>query len=248
MITDYNTYEPARRERLLLEGIGYGCIAAIVYLFYRSLLIAGLCGLLARRCLPFYQKHMVQKRQLQLHRQFGDLLISLSASIAAGRQMEEALSEACDNLSLLYEPDALIMRELHFMKRSIRENRETDRSLLSDFAVRSGSEDIRSFVQVYLTCRGSGGDLQQIIAHSAELLAEKMKISEQIRVITAQKKLEGRMICLMPAAMLLALNLLSPSYISVLYSGLAGRLIMTLCLGGALAGLVLMEKITDVAV
>ena len=187
-------------------------------------------------------------RQMELDRQFRDLLTSLSASIAAGRQMEEALAEACDNLSLLYEPDALIMKELRYMKRSIRENRETDRSLLSDFAARAGSEDIRSFVQVYLTCRGTGGDLQQIITHSSEILSEKMKISEQIHVITAQKKLEGRLICLMPAAMLLALNLLSPAYISVLYAGIAGRLIMTLCLGGAAAGIVLMEKMTDVEV
>ena len=248
MITDYNTYEMTRRERLLFEGAGFGCIAMIIFLFYRSLILAVLSGALIRRLQPLYEKHMIKKRQMELNRQFRDLLTSLSASIAAGRQMEEALTEAYENLSLLYEPDALIMNELRYMKRSIRENRETDRSLLSDFAARAGSEDIRSFVQVYLTCRGTGGDLQQIITHSSEILSEKMKISEQIHVITAQKKLEGRLICLMPAAMLLALNLLSPAYISVLYSGIAGRLIMTLCLGGAITGIILMEKMTDVEV
>ncbi|MBQ9060776.1 MAG: type II secretion system F family protein [Firmicutes bacterium] len=248
MITDYSTYELSRPERIRFEGIGYGCIAIIVYLFYRSLILAALCGFLIRRCQPFYQKHMIQKRQAELNRQFRDLLTSLSASIAAGRQMEEALVEASENLSLLYGPDTLIMKELRYMKRSILENRETDRSLLSDFALRAGSEDIRSFVQVYLTCRSTGGDLQQIITHSSEILAEKMKISEQILVITSQKKMEGRMICVMPAAMLLALNLLSPAYISVLYTGIAGRLIMTLCLGGMIAGLILMERMTDVSV
>ncbi len=248
MIKDYSSYELSRRERIRFEGIGYGCIAMIAFLFYRSLILAALSGLLIRRFLPLYEKHLARKRQAELNRQFRDLLTSLSASIAAGRQMEEALVEAGENLALLYEPDALIMTELRSMKRSIRENRETDRSLLSDFALRSGSEDIRGFVQVYLTCRSTGGDLQQIIAHSSEILGEKMKISEQIRVITAQKKLEGRLICAMPAVMLLALNLLSPSYIGVLYAGIPGRLIMTLCLGGAAAGLALMERMTDVAV
>ena len=101
MITDYNTYEMTRREQLLFEGIGFGCIAMIVFLFYRSLILAVLSGALIRRLQPLYEKHMVKKRQMELDRQFRDLLTSLSASIAAGRQMEEALAEACDNLSLL---------------------------------------------------------------------------------------------------------------------------------------------------
>ena len=75
-----------------------------------------------------------------------------------------------------------------------------------------------------------------------------MKISEQIHAITAQRKFEGRLICLMPVVMLLALNLLSRTYIDVLYSCLAGRLIMTLCLAGIAAGAVLMERISDVRV
>jgi len=245
---DYQNYTLSRQERLLFEVAGYLFIAVIIYLFYRSLILAGLCGLLILRCQPLYEKHLAQKRLRELNQQFQDLLRSLSASITAGRQMEEALVEACGNLSLMYEADTPIMTELRYMKKSILENHESDRTLLADFARRAGSEDIVSFVQVYLTCRSTGGDLERIISHTSEIITEKMKINEQINTITAQKKLEGRLISLMPAVMLLALNLLSPAYIGPLYSTLPGRLIMTFCLGAVAFGVILMEKMSDVEI
>ena len=247
-IPDYGSYTLAPRERLLFNTLGYVFLAVFVFLFYHSLLLAGITGFAIRKCQPLYEKHLARKRQEELNLQFQDLLRSLSASITAGRQMSEALVEAWDNLALMYEPDAPIMTELHFMKKSIQENHESDRILLADFARRSGSEDILSFVQVYLTCRSTGGDLERVISHTSEIIADKMKINDQIRAITAQKKLEGRLISLMPAVMLLALNLLSPSYISILYSCLAGRLIMTFCLGAIVCGIVLMEKMSSVEI
>lgn len=248
LIEDYRIYTLSRREQLTFECAGYAFIAVIVFLFYRSILLALAAGFLIIKCKPLYARHLAQKRLQELNLQFRDLLDSLSASVTAGRQMEEALVEACGNLSQMYEADAPIMRELLSMRKSIVENHESDRLLLDSFARRTGSEDICSFVQVYLTCRSTGGDLERIIAHTAEIITDKMKINEQINAITSQKKIEGRLISLMPAVMLLALNLLSPAYIGILYTCIAGRLLMTFCLGTAVAGVWLMERLSEVKV
>ena len=246
--SDYGEYTPSAKERLLFCTAGGCFLAGTFYLFYRSLLISLAAGLFGRAVLPLYEAYMAEKRRRELNAQFRDLLGSLSSSIAAGRQMENALLEAVSTLSAIYPEDAPIMRELRHMERGICENHESDRDLLSNLAVRSRSEDIISFVQVYLTCRNTGGDLGKVISHTSQILSDKMEISEQIHAITAQRKFEGRLICLMPVVMLLALNLLSRTYIDVLYSCLAGRLIMTLCLAGIAAGAVLMERISDVRV
>lgn len=245
MISDYNEYELSGQERILFLSAGYACLFIVVFLFFRSIVISACAGLLIRFALPRWSHVLAQRRRSRLEQQFKDMLYSLSASVAAGRQMEEALIEADENLSSVYPEDAPILQELHHMKRSILDNNESDRVLLSDLARRSGSEDINSFVQVYLTCRNMGGDLERIIIHTAQIMTDKMEIKEQIAVLTAQKKLEGRIISAMPFAMLLALNLVSPSYISVLYTTLSGRLIMLLCLAGTAAGMWMMEKLTD---
>ena len=184
----------------------------------------------------------------KLDMQFKDLLYSASASIASGRQMAEALIEAHDNLSVMYGRDEPIIIELTHMKRSIEENNESDRILLADFAERSKNEDINNFVQVYITCRNMGGDLEKVIARTSDILTDKMNIEREIKMITAQKKLEGRLIALMPLAMLLILNLLSPSYITPLYSSFIGRIIMTGCLGALCWGVWMMEKISTVEI
>lgn len=246
MIADYREYELTGKQKLLFCGAGYGIIAGVVWLFFHSILLSLTAGFLVWRFLPFCRRHLADKRRRELLRQFRDMLYSLSSSVAAGRQMEEAILEAEENLSFLYGEETPLMTELRFMARGIRENNENDRALLTDFARRSGCEDINSFVQVYLTCRTMGGDLSRIIAHTSEVMAERMEIEEQIAVLTAQKKLEGRIISLMPLAMLLMLNLLSSSYIDVLYTTLAGRLIMLVCLGGIALGAFWMEKLTDV--
>lgn len=93
-----------------------------------------------------------------------------------------------------------------------------------------------------------GGDLEKIILRTSEILTDKMNIDREIKAITAQKKLEGRLIALMPVIMLLILNILSPSYMAPLYEGLMGRLIMTACIAITFWGIWLMEKISKVEI
>lgn len=248
MIKDYSVYEMGDRERVLFFGAGYLAAAGMVFLFYHSLILSALSGFLVVKLRPYYENYRARQRIQRLNVQFKDMLYSLSSSIAAGRQMPEALIEAADGLAIMYGPSEPIMMELNHMKRCIIENNESDRELLADFAQRSCCEDINNFVQVYIICRNMGGDLEKIIARTSSILTDKMNIEREIKSITAQKKFEGRLIALMPVAMLLILNLLSPSYIVPLYSGLPGRLIMTGCLGAGLWGLLMMERISNVEI
>lgn len=248
MIRDYSIYEMNTKEKSIFYMLGYIAAALLFYLFYHNPFLSLLGGFSVIKLRPYYENYMVSARMKKLDIQFKDLLYSLSASIASGRYMAEAILEAYDNLSVMYQEDELIMIELAHMSRSITENNESDSVLLSDFAERSRNEDITNFVQVYLTCRSMGGDLERVISRTSDILTEKMNIKREIKAITAQKKLEGRLIAMMPLAMLLILNLLSPSYIAPLYSGISGRLIMTGCLGISVWGVIMMEKISTVEI
>ena len=67
IIRDYADYELSRREQLQFEAAGYFFIACIVFLFYHSLPLALLSGLLIRRALPLYRKALAEKRLQKLH-------------------------------------------------------------------------------------------------------------------------------------------------------------------------------------
>lgn len=248
MIRDYSVYELSLKEKLFFFCAGYAVIAAAVYLFYNSAALSLASGILVVKLIPYLKRRMAARRMDVLKEQFKDMLYSLSASVASGRQMGEALIEAEEDLSSMYDKDDLIMRELRHMKVSMIQNKESDKALLKDFAARSKNDDINDFVNVYVICRSMGGDLEKIISHTTEILTDKMSIEREIRAITAQKKTEGRIISAMPFLMLLMLNIFSYSYIEPLYTTLAGRLLMTAALAAAAFGIYLMEKISDVRI
>ena len=163
MIYDYSKYEMSHTEEVVFYSVGYCCVALIVFLFYHSLILSVISGALVRFIRPFYEQFKVRRRMQELEMEFKDMLYCISASVAAGRQMQEALVESVDNMSVMYDADKPIMAELLYMRRCILENNESDKVLLEDFARRSKSEDINNFVQVYTTCRNMGGDLEKII-------------------------------------------------------------------------------------
>lgn len=248
MIRDYSIYDFSEKEKMIFYIGGYFGIASVVYLFYHSVVLSLLSGVLIKFAVPYFRKRLAEKRMNKLNLQFKDLLYSLSASVASGRQMEEAIIEAEENLASMYKEEELIMRELRHMRISILENKESDKLLLKDFAFRSKSEDISNFVQVYVTCRDMGGNLEKIIGHTTEILTDKINIEREIKAVTSQKKMEGRIISSMPLIMLLFLNVFSQSYIEPLYCTLAGRIIMTGALAAMVYGVYLMERISDIRI
>lgn len=248
MIRDYSVYELSRKEQLFFYSVGYICIFTVVYLFYRSMILSVLSGILVHWGMPYVKERMAVRRMNILNVQFKDMLYSLSASVASGRQMEEALIVAEEDLALMYGEDQPIMKELRHMRVSMIQNKESDKVLLKDFAFRSKSEDINNFVQVYVACRNMGGNLEKIIGHTTEILTDKMNIDREIKAITSQKKVEGRIISLIPLIMLLILNLFSYSYIAPLYTSITGRMIMTAALAVIFYGVYLMEKISEIEV
>ncbi len=67
-------------------------------------------------------------------------------------------------------------------------------------------------------------------------------------MLTAQKQLEGRIISAMPLLVIMGLNVFAPDYLTVLYTTLAGRLIMTAALGGILAAFLISQKLLDISI
>jgi len=248
MNVDYGTYELSNKERRNFFAIGYISAFSLCLLFYNSILLSLLCGFLVLFAFEKYSGYKAEKRRAFLLIQFKDMLYSLSASVATGRNMAKALAEAFENLKLMYKDETPLMGELRYMVKSISENRDNEEKLLIDFAGRSCLEDIRNFVDVYLACRETGGDMEKVIESTSEVIMDKMSIEREIKTLTAQKQFEGKIISIMPVLVILLLNVFSPDYLEVMYLTIQGRLIMTLALAGILFAYFLTIKYTRIEV
>ena len=248
MISDYSVYRFSRAEAVTVVGAGYAGIFSLALLFYHSVILAAAAGTLSVLLLGPAGRLKAEKRKALLLSQFRDLLYSLSSQTAAGRQMDQALAGALDDLSMIYGPDTPMMMELKYIVKGVFENRENDEALLRDLAVRSGLEDIESFVDVYAACRRTGGDLGRVIGNATRVLTDKMTIEREIKALTSQKVFEGRIISAMPVLVVLFLNIFSPDYLEVMYTTVSGRILMTLALAGIYASAVMTAKILDISV
>lgn len=237
---DYSEYLFKGKE---LQGFYIRCgtaLFAVGFLFYKNLILAAFVALLSLPLKGVFQRYAAEKRREELTAQFRDLLYSLSASVSAGRQLQTAFGEAREQLYICYGGDALLYREVDYMVRSVEESHDSLDALLQDFAVRSKIPEVKQFVHICEICRKTGGNMEQVIGKTAEVLMQKIAARRELEMLTAQKRMEARLLTVMPIAMVLLLNLLSPDYLSALYEGVEGRLVMT----AALAGIGLSAEIT----
>ncbi len=234
------------RERHRYYGRALPLIGIIFYLFYHNLLLCVISFPLAIPFAKYYDLHLETKKRKTLNLQFKDLLYSISASVSAGRQMTEALEEGRENMKMIYKEDAPIIKELDNIVKGIREARFSEEEALLDFAARSKLEDVENFVDTYLTCRTTGGDVEKVILKSANLIMEKIAIEKEIMTVTAQKKFEAKILTAMPLGMLALMQFASPDYMAVMYESVTGRLVMTAALLGILLSYYFSTKILDI--
>lgn len=122
------------------------------------------------------------------------------------------------------------------------------REALLNLTERVPIPDLRFLVAAILIQRETGGNLVEVLDKTAAVLRDRMRLHRQIRVFTAQGRLTGWILGLLPVLMFFLLSAVNPQYMSNMTSDPMGQKLM---LGGAvlmiLGGLVI-RKIIQIKV
>ena len=199
-------------------------------LFYANRL-AGAFGAVAGAIAFLFVRNrsLCEKQKWNLMIEFRDAMNSMSAALAAGYSMENAVTEAHRDLSLLYGEDRVILRELKGIRTRVDLGVPLD-DLFYELGVRSGVSDIVVFAQVYSTARKSGGNLVKVMKRTSAAIGEKVDIEREVRTMIAGKRLESICMMVIPLLIIMYLRVFSPGFLNPLYHGLMGRVIMTVAL------------------
>ncbi len=244
---DYRSYSADNIEKLILFAALSASLAALGVLFYDTPAAVLAAPLLVMPVIRAYSHEMALRRRGRLRDQFRDLLDSLASSFAGGRHLYEALIEAEKELSAIYDRDDEIMTEIREMIRKMNDG-ETDTGVMSDFASRSGTEDIEVFSRVFAACRETGGDMISAMTSASSMIADKIRIENGIRALTSQKKAEGLVISIMPVAVILFLRASAPDYVAVMYGNAVGIAVMSIAAASAVYAYYLIRKITEIEI
>ena len=210
-------------------GVGSLGILILAWLFYRKLLAGLIFSPILTLLLKWEAKRRNEIRRRRLAGEFRDGMQALASALRAGYSVENAFSQAERELTRIYGDDGLLSPEFALIRRRLHMN-ETVEAALADLAERSGLEDIRDMAQVFAIAKRSGGRLPEILQKASGALEEKGRLEEEIQTLMTAKRLEQRLMSLMPAAILAYVGLTSPDFLAPLYQGVGGRMVMTVCL------------------
>lgn len=224
---DYNVNPNARTEGIANFLLGFIAGFAVLFVFYKILLVCIIGGILIGTGNVFLSKEKSkQKRLLKLRTQFFDLLEAMSVSMRAGNPPYKALMNARSDLLLMYQESSDIIREVDLILKKF-ENSVPLSVSFSDFANRSGLEDIASFASIYATIEGKSSRADEIIRETQEIISDKMAIEMEIDTMMTSAKSEANIMLCMPLLILLILGYMGAGTLDTIYTTTTGRLVAT---------------------
>ena len=124
----------------------------------------------------------------------------------------------------------------------------TAEEVMKQFADRVKEEDVENFVTVFGAAKRLGR--RQYCHYSAcgRRNRRKMEVEREIQVMLTSKKLEFKIMCVIPFVIILYMRSAFPEFMAVLYGNLAGTLFMTICLMVYLTAYQLGKKMTQIEV
>lgn len=223
---------------LLLVGLA----APVVFVpgvFGYVLAIAG--GVVGYNLPKFYLKNKRQSRVDKLNAQLPEALMNISNSLKAGFGLLQALSAAAEQLS--HPISTELGRTIHEM--NIGSSAE---EALLGLSERADSYDLDIVVTAILVQRTVGGNLGEILDTVADTMRERIRIRGEIQTLTAQQKLTGLVIGLLPIGLGILFQIMSPGYISPLFTTLTGQLLIGAAIVMEVIGLLVIQRILKIEV
>jgi len=172
---------------------------------YHNVFFAAVCGAIGWVAPAFYLRWRQRRRTRKFNDQLGDTLTLLSNALKAGYSFPQGMA----TISRSAEPP--IADEFARATREVQLGVSTDEAL-NHMVTRVNSEDFDLMVTAVQVQRIVGGNLAEILDTIAFTIRERIRIKGEIRTLTAQSRMSGYIIALLPIALALLLSVISPGY------------------------------------
>lgn len=242
-------------DRLLVQSGLLWTVSAFLFMTLVPpvgvLLVAMMLGLpapvtlaLTLAWLPVPLWYVMRKRQRRLQRiemQLPEGADLISRALRAGHSFSSALDMAGSEL-----PDPLgsefrvTFDEINYGV--------SMHDALTNLATRAPLPDLRYLVIAVLIQRESGGNLAEILGNVSQIIRERMKLAGQVRVLSAEGRLSGVILALMPFGVGGAMYLMNAEFLMPLWTDPVGPWILGYAFALMVIGILWMRRIVRIHV
>ncbi len=122
------------------------------------------------------------------------------------------------------------------------------REALLHLAKRVPVADLQFLVTAMLVQKETGGNLAEVLDKAGAVIRERSRLLGQLRIYTAQGRMTGWILGLLPFIVFALMNVLNPGYAKIMLEDPMGRKAIWLGLGLMSIGVYLIRKIVDIKV
>jgi tight adherence protein B len=226
---------------MVLTGIGSLLVFLLVNVVFGSLLIATALAV----AVPFGVRSLL-KRQLSRQRnlfaqQLPDNLQVLASALRAGHSFIGALS--------------VVVNDAPEPARSEFQRVVADEQLgvpideaLRVVVERMESRELEQVALVGALQRETGGNTAEVLDRVTDTIRERFELQRAVRTLTAQGRMSRWVLTALPLFLLVAITLINPGYMEVMYGSTGGRVILVLSAISVTCGSLVIKRIVNIKV
>lgn len=186
-----------------------------------------------------YRKKETRRRLFE--RQFPDALDLMTGALRSGMAFNGALQVVSEESPDPVASEFRIVFEENRLGLSLRES-------LEGMTERIDSTELRLFVTAVLIQKDTGGNLAEILDGTAYVIRDRFRILGDVRTITAQARLSGVVLMILPMVMALALLFMVPDYMKILITDPVGPYLIGAAVFLQVLGFLIIRKIVNIKV
>jgi len=188
-----------------------------------------------------YVKFRQMQRIKKIDSQLVDALILISNSLKSGYSFLQGMELVAD------EAPNPIAKEFRRMLREVNLGYPLEQAL-DGMTERIPSEDLDLVVTVIKIHRQIGGNLSEILDKIVHTIRERIRIKGEINTLTAQGKLQGIILTLLPPAMCVGIYMMNPEFMEPLFTTLLGKGLLVAAFILQMIGGFMIKKIVEIKV
>lgn len=208
---------------LLVQTAAAACIGFVVTLFFAPFIAAEIPAALVFAALPWARIAFARYRRLSAFEKALPHAIDMMArSLRAGHSTAGAIEIMAEGAP---EPACTEFSEVFRQQNFGLPLRDALMQLLD----RVPSQDLRVLVTAIVVQRETGGNLVEVLDRTVFVIRERQRIQGEIRVQTAQGRMTGWILTLLPIIVMLLINTMDPGYSKPLFHDPFGHKLLGLC-------------------
>ena len=220
----------------LIVGISFFIIA------FKTLgtIIAGGLILMIGFYIPMIIVQLKKNKRMKLFNdQLGDTIVLISNSLKVGHSFLQAVDTASIEMP---EP---ISKEFSKLVHEIRLGASFE-SAFDNLVQRVESDDLNLLITAVNIQRQTGGNLSEILDNISKTIRERIRIKGEIKTLTAQGKLSGIIVSILPIVIAAAIYMIDPQYLEPLYSTKIGLMLLCAAFFNEIIGYLIIHKIIKI--